>query len=71
MKKIILILAVSAMFLVSCTESKTKKETTDAPKVENQEMEVSKADSLTNKIENAKVEVEKAAEEVDKALDEL
>jgi len=71
MKKIVFILAISALFLISCAESKTKKETTEVPKVENQEIEVSKIDSLTNKIENAKDEVEKAAEEVDKLLEEL
>lgn len=65
MKKIIFILAISAMFLVSCTESKTKKAPTEAPKVENQEMEVNTADSLTNKMDDARVEVKEEIEDTE------
>lgn len=73
MKKIIFILVISSLFVISCAESKTKanKETTDVPKVENQEIEINKIDSITNKLEKAKNDIEETAKEVDKLLDEL
>lgn len=71
MKKIIFILFISSLFLISCAESKTKKETTDVPKVENQEIEINKIDSITNKLEKAKDDIEATAKEVDELLDEL
>ena len=73
MKKSFLILAISSIFFISCAEKKTKteKDTTDAPKIENSDLEVNQIDSLTNQFEKAKDDIDNAAKEVDKLLDEL
>lgn len=73
MKKSFFILAISSLFFISCAEKKTKseKDTSNTPKIENSDIEVNQIDSLTNKLEKAKEDIDDAAKEVDKLLDEL
>ncbi len=73
MKKIFFILAISSLFFISCAEKKTKseKDTTQTPKIENSDLEVKQIDSIANQLEKAKDDIDDAAKEVDKLLDEL
>jgi peptidoglycan hydrolase CwlO-like protein len=73
MKKFFFILAISSLFFISCTEKKTKseKDTTNTPKIENPDLEVNQIDSIANQLEKAKNDIDDAAKEVDKLLEEL
>ncbi|MGZ2369436.1 hypothetical protein ACXR6G_06590 [Ancylomarina sp. YFZ004] len=73
MKKSFFILAISSIFFISCAEKKTKseKDTTNTPKIENSDLEVNQIDSIANQLEKAKDDIDDAANEVDKLLDEL
>ncbi|MCZ4694577.1 hypothetical protein DWB61_05935 [Ancylomarina euxinus] len=73
MKNIFSILAISALLFISCAEKKTKseKDTSQTPKIENSDLEVNQIDSIANELEKAKDEIDDAAKELDQLLDEL
>lgn len=55
-------MAISSLFLFACAEKKTKteKNTTAAPKVENSTNEINQIDSITHQLEKAKDDIDKA-----------